>query len=195
VVRRLVRAWTRSGFLSLALLGLAGCANLPPPDPPPARPSADRPFEVNGRFAVRFGEEGGSGRILWTHSPAADDLRILSPIGTGLAHIVRENGMYTLTTPDNVNATERDPDVLTERVLGWRLPLGGLPYWLRGRADPALPSETRLDGAQRVAELKQAGWTIEYQSYHLESGLPERLRVRRDKLDLRLILEEWKARE
>lgn len=175
-------------------LALAGCASLPPPEPPPRPATANSPFELNGRFAVRFGEEGGSGRILWQHSPQADDLLILSPIGSGLARIVRKDGLYTLTTSDNVTTSERDPEILTERALGWRLPLMGLPYWLRGRPDPATAAETQLDARDRLTELKQAGWTIDYLSYHADNGLPERMRVRRDKLDLRLVLEEWKGR-
>jgi outer membrane lipoprotein LolB len=146
---------------------------------------------VNGRFAVRYGAEGGSGRILWQHTPTGDDLNILSPVGQGIARIVRENGLYTLTTNTNVKETAADPDALTERVLGWRLPLAGLPYWLRGREQPNVPAQRKVAADARLAQLEQAGWTIEYQSYHATNGLPERLRITREKLDLRLILEEW----
>lgn len=183
--------------LVAALIGAAGmlgaCASLKPAAPTGPASRADTAFQVSGRFAVRAGEEGGSGRIEWQHTPATDDLTILSPIGQGIARIVRENGLYTLTTRDNVKESARDPDALTERVLGWRLPLAGMPFWLRGRAAPGAAKEARGGARDRLTSLEQDGWTIEYQSYHLDNDLPERMRVRRDTLDLRLVLEEWRA--
>jgi len=186
---------TRSLLASLAIvatLALGACANLPPP-PEPRRPAqvADRHFEVGGRFALRFRDEAGSGRIAWTHRPQSDDLAILSPIGQGIARIVRKDGLYTLTTADQREHSSPDPDALTEAVLGWRLPLSGLPFWLRGHEAPGSQAEKVRAGDDRVSELRQAGWTIEYLSRHAPSGLPERLRIRRDDLDLRLVLEEW----
>jgi outer membrane lipoprotein LolB len=186
---------TRRRVLLAALASLAGCANLPAPDAPAALPApTDAAFQVSGRFAVRIGNDGGSGRILWDHTPATDDLTISSPIGQGLARIVRESGIYTLTTSDNRKATSADPDKLTEDALGWGLPISGLPFWLRGRPQPGPPAEARRDPNAQLAELRQAGWVIEYQSYHAASGLPERMRVRRENLDLRLVLEEWTTR-
>ena len=179
---------------ALAPWALAGCTTLralQAAAPAPTVHSLDVAFQVNGRFAVRAGKDGGSGRIAWQHSPDSDDLAILSPIGQGLARIVRENGVYTLTTRDDVKQSAADPDDLTERILGWRLPLTGLPYWVRGRPAPAPPPQTRGDANSRLDGLEQAGWTIEYQSYHLDIGMPERIRVSRPNLDLRLVLEEW----
>ena len=179
-----------SGSLVAASV-ITGCT-LVPPAKPSELASADSSFELSGRFAVRMGTEGGSGRLLWQHSSTNDDLSILSPLGQGLARIVRADSLYTLTTSQNVQSSAADPDALTERALGWRLPISGLPYWLRGRAQPGSDAQTKLDEQSRIAELRQDGWVIEYLSYHADSGLPERMRVRRDTLDLRLVLEEWK---
>jgi outer membrane lipoprotein LolB len=153
----------------------------------------DRHFEVDGRFAVRFRADGGSGRIAWTHLPQSDDLTISNPLGQGIARIVRRDGIFTLTTSQGRIHSATDPDQLTERVLGWALPLSGLPFWLRGHPAPGHPSEAAGDNPGRPTELRQSGWTIEYLSRHQPNGLPERLRIRRGDLDIRLVLEEWRA--
>jgi outer membrane lipoprotein LolB len=187
------RAAVRAAWLALALpLLLAGCASLFKPTPPARDVTADdTAFEVNGRFAVRFGTDGGSGRIAWTHSPRGDEMTIANPLGIGLARIVRRDGIYTLTTTDNREHSSADPDQLTRPVLGWSLPLSGLPFWLRGRAVPGLPIERSHSEQERLVELEQAGWSIEFLSRHLDNGLPERLRIRRKELDIRLVLEAW----
>lgn len=177
----------------LAALVFAGCADLRPLEPAKPISATDRAFEVNGRFAVRYRDDGGSGRILWSHTPLTDDLTISSPLGQGIARIVRRDGVYTLTTSDNRTHSSRDPDQLTEPVLGWRLPLSGLPYWVRGREAPGMATQHNSGKPDAPSELRQAGWTIEYLSRSADHGLPERMRIRRDELDIRLVLEEWRA--
>lgn len=176
------------------VLAMAGCAFIVPA-PAPAKPPAveDSHFEVDGRFAVRFRGDGGSGRIAWNHLPQSDDLTISNPLGQGIARIVRRDGIYTLTTSQGHNHSATDPDQLTERVLGWPLPISGLPFWLRGLPAPGQPSETEGVNFERLTELRQSGWTIEYLSRHHPHGLPERVRIRRGDLDIRLVLEEWRA--
>ncbi len=183
----------RAGFLA-ALVLLSGCASLFKPATPAREVSStDAAFEVNGRFAVRFREEGGSGRLAWLHTPATDDLTLANPIGIGLARIIRRDGQYTLTTNDNREHSSPDPDQLTRPVLGWSLPISGLPYWLRGRAVPDRPVTRSAMADGQLSELEQSGWRIDYLSRNQDNGLPERLRIRRDELDIRLVLDAWTA--
>ena len=72
-------------------------------------------------LAIRVAKESGSGRIAWHHLDEADDLTISSPLGQGIARIVRRDGVYTLTARDGAKYADRDPQALTERVLGLAL--------------------------------------------------------------------------
>ena len=56
-----------------------------------ARPWRDRPveFELAGRIAVRYRNEAVSGNIAWRHARDGDELLITSPLGQGVARIVR----------------------------------------------------------------------------------------------------------
>ncbi|MFM9883077.1 MAG: lipoprotein insertase outer membrane protein LolB [Burkholderiales bacterium] len=178
----------------MVALAFAGCAAITRPPAPSKPPDGnDVHFEVDGRFAVRYRDEGGSGRIAWLHLPQSDEITISNPVGQGIARIVRRDGVYTLTTSQGREHSATDPDQLTEPLLGWPLPLSGLPFWLRGQPAPGRPSESAGVNAERPTELRQSGWTIEYLSRHSPNGLPERLRIRRDDLDIRLVLEEWRA--
>lgn len=173
-------------FLAVtAVSALAGCATVPPPVAPGG-------FELVGRVAVRYGTEGATGRVTWRHDRLADDLVISSPLGQGIAEIGRRGDTYTLVTADGRRLTATDPERLTEDALGWRLPLAGLPDWVQGRPLDGVAAETRLDGT-RLVELRQLGWTIEYLARDETTLLPTRMRLSREALDIRLVIEDWQT--
>lgn len=140
---------------------------------------------------MRYGSEGASGRIAWRHSPASDELLITSPLGQGIARITRRGGEVKLVTADQKEYEASDAESLTERVLGWRLPLAGLPDWVQGRADPARAAEVTRDARARLSELRQDDWRVEYQEY--EGARPSKLRISRADLEIRLVVDQWVA--
>lgn len=172
-------------FLVVLAAGvLAACASVPPLAPAPGG------FSLIGRVAVRYGEEAASARVSWRHSDATDDLLLSTPLGQGIAQITRREGVYALVTSQDRRYSATDPERLTEQALGWALPLTGLPDWLRGRAQPGFEADTRYSG-ERLAELRQLGWVIEYSDYDQGGRLPKRMRLTRGDLDIRLVIDEW----
>jgi outer membrane lipoprotein LolB len=170
---------------------LAGCAAIEQ-QPAPSGPGGDA-FYLSGRVSVKYAAEAVSGKISWQHDPASDDLLISNPLGQGVARIVRRDGQASLTTSDQKLYQASDVESLTAQVLGWRLPLAGLPDWVRGRAAAGTPAEERLDSAHRLAELRQSGWLVEFLDYNLAYGLPQRLRLSRDDVEIRLVVDEWRG--
>jgi outer membrane lipoprotein LolB len=178
-VRRLI--------VSIALL-LAACAG-----PEFRAPAADTEFELTGRIAVRYRDDAGSGNIAWRHGPRNDELLLTSPLGQGIARIVRVSDEITLTMQDGREYKANDAEALTEQMLGFRLPLVGMADWVRGRqaqAPAPAPTHQRSDSTGRLAELDQAGWRIEYQEY--QSNLPARMRLSFPGVELRLAITEWR---
>lgn len=167
---------------------LTGCASLP--DTLDAGPVKNG-FELVGRVAVRYGREGMNGRIVWRHGSNFDEMLITSVLGQGIARITRRRGSVELVTADQSRYKASEAESLTERILGWRLPLAGLPDWVQGRADPAYPARVARDARSRLRELEQNGWGIEYQEY--EGARPLMLRMSRDNIEIRLIVDEWTA--
>ncbi len=179
-------AW-RGPAIALALL-LSACAEMKY-----LLPLQGLDFEINGRIALQYGDSAGSGNIAWRHAARSDEMLLTSPLGQGIARITRDGDQITLTAQDGCEYQAADAESLTERVLGFRLPLLGLSDWVRGRAAPApapAPTLERRDGQGRLVELEQSGWQIEYQAY--EGDRPMRLRVRYPGLELRLAISAWK---
>jgi outer membrane lipoprotein LolB len=166
---------------------LAACATTPAPAPAPAGAS----FELTGRVAVRSAQEAVSGGLFWRHGPGSDDLMISTPLGQGVAEITRRGDRYTLVTADARRVSAADPESLTEEALGWRLPLSGLPDWVQGRPYPPEKADTRYGQDGRAQLIRQLGWTIEYLAYDERTGLPSRMRLVRDGVDIRLTIDSW----
>jgi outer membrane lipoprotein LolB len=162
---------------------LGACASLPEAGRPP--PGG---FELSGRVAVRHGKDAASGRIFWRHSNDADELLITSPLGQGIARINRERDQFRLVTGDNKEYRAADAESLTEQALGWRLPLGGLSDWVQGRASPGRPAEVRGE-PDKDLELRQDGWHVAYEEFR--GGKPFRMRLTREDLEIRLIVDQW----
>jgi outer membrane lipoprotein LolB len=173
-------------FAACAAALLAGCAA-----PGFTLPGRDVQFELAGRIAMKYRDEAGSGNIAWRHALESDEMLITSPIGQGIARIVRDGKEVVLRTQDGQELKAEDAETLTERALGFRIPLAGLADWVRGRAGASPePLLVKKDAQGRLAELQQGGWTIEYQEY--AGALPSRLRLVYPGIELRLAISEWK---
>jgi outer membrane lipoprotein LolB len=180
-------------WLAFAVIAaaLAGCATLPDATPD----AGQQDFEVEGRAAIRYGNEAGSTRIAWRHGTESDDMLITGPLGQGIARITRRGGEVTLTTADAREHRASDAESLTESVLGWRMPLTGLPDWIRGRPVAGRQSKLSRDDAGRLAKLEQDDWKIEYLAWN--GDLPSRMTLAREgaagPIELRLIIDQWKS--
>ena len=185
----------RALLLACAALVAAGCA-APETRPPAAGLAATgipRAFDLSGRVAVRHDDQAFSGNLRWEHLPGRDELWILTPLGQGVAHIVREPGGARVKIQDQPEQWAIDVEALTERVLGWRLPLAGLEHWVLGVSAPDTPARIELDADGRISRIAQDGWTIDYLRRSEEFGvnLPTALTLRRTGLEVRLSVHEW----
>ena len=190
----------RGVLLALAAVVLAGCAGLGPRAAPGSLPDpAGEHFSLEGRVSVRFGDENLSGRIAWAHARDTDEINLASPLGNQLAQIVRDAGGVLLVDSQQQRHRAPDAETLTERQLGWRLPLGGLVDWVRGRPSAAGAGETGVarDAAGRLTRLDEAGWVIEFSYDGDAARLPRRLIMNYSRgekpLEIRLVVDTWSA--
>jgi outer membrane lipoprotein LolB len=175
-------AW--AALLPAALL-IAACAQL-------ERVPSEKPeYELSARLAARYRDEAFSGNLAWRHARNSDEMLITSPLGAGVARIVRDGDSIVLTTAEPREYRATDAESLTEQVLGFRLPLAGLADWIRGRPSQGLSvSKTDNYPDGKLRSLEQGGWKIEYQEYAGE--LPARLRLLYPGIELRLAISGWK---
>ncbi|MGA7951132.1 MAG: lipoprotein insertase outer membrane protein LolB [Thiobacillaceae bacterium] len=180
-MRRLAPLW-------LIALVLASCAHAPPPPELPAgRDGAT--VSLSGRVAVQQAEENFSGLFQWVSRDGVDDILLSDPLGQGVAKIVRTARETTLQLPDGRKRSAPDADALTEKLLGFRLPVGGMSYWIMARPDPDHPHQLTRDEQGRVERIIQDGWKIDYRSY--AGGKPRKLFITRPALEIKLIVDHW----
>lgn len=156
-------------FLLLAAL-LAACAQveIKPPEGP-------LEFSFTGRIAARYGKESFTGNVAWRHARSGDELLISTPTGQGVAQIVRQGDAVLLKTAEPREYRDSDPEALTERVLGFRIPIDGLADWVQGKPSP---------------QLEARGWKVEYQERDAQ-GRPTRMRLTYEGIELRLAISQW----
>jgi outer membrane lipoprotein LolB len=153
-------------FLAFLVLALAGCATAPLPAP-------DRVF--TGRFSAIASRadkrETLSGRFSVEVRGNEQTIDLSTPLGTTVARIeVGPNGARA-SGPGVQEVRGPDPDALTEQLLGWRLPVSGMPDWIDGRPAPGRPARVERDGSRPVL-IEQDGWTVRLQETFAASGRP-----------------------
>lgn len=149
---------------------LAACAQIE--IKPPQGPLE---FSLAGRIAARYGSESFTGNIAWRHASDGDEMLISTPMGQGVAQILRQGDAVLLKTAEPREYRDSDAESLTQRVLGFPVPIDGLADWVRGRPSP---------------QLESRGWKVEYQDYDAERR-PIRMRLTYAGIELRLAISQW----
>jgi outer membrane lipoprotein LolB len=179
--------------LLLALV-LGGCASSPPV--PPAQ--RDIPLSPNwtlqGRIGIKTDEQSLSGQIHWQHRADRDEVLMTSPLGQGVARIVRNADGVSLEVPNQPARHAPDAETLTREALGYGLPVSGLTWWMQARPAPGSAFEATHDAEGRMAQLKQDGWVIDYLQYSDDAPQrPRKLVVAREGLVIRLVTDDWQS--
>lgn len=126
------------------------------------------------------------------HHAEADEILLLAPLGQTVARIHSEVKSAVLDMPFK-HYVAQDADELTQQVLGWRLPLSGLRYWVLALPAPKSAFDIERDANGQVMRLSQDGWLIRYTRYAAQTSdsLPLRIALQRDGLEIQLLIDEW----
>lgn len=154
---------------------LAGCATLAPP--PPARLSGAEitAFAFVGRLAVRQGDVRHHVNVDWRHDGPQDAVLLTTPLGQGIAEIVRDAAGARLTLADQRRFEAADWSDLSQQVFGFPLPLDASARWLLG--DASALADWRI----RVVERESSA----------PGALPTVIELERGDIALRLRIDEW----
>ncbi len=150
------------------------------------------PFAFNGRILIKHNGERSTAGVRWTHRGVEDEILLLAPLGQTVARIFsNEEGVLLETSGKKY--FEQDAETLTERVLGWHLPLSGMRHWVL--ALPAVGTQAVIERAEngQVKVLRQDGWEINYTRYAADApdSLPLRLTLQRNGMEMQLFIDEW----
>jgi outer membrane lipoprotein LolB len=149
---------------------LAACTHveLKPPEGP-------LEFSLAGRIAARSGKDAFTGNIAWRHARDGDEMLITTPTGQGVAQIIRQGDAVVLKTSEPREYRAADSEELTQRVLGFRLPIEGLAETVQGKPSPSIEGR---------------GWKVEYQEFD-DQRRPTRLRLTNAGAEVRLAIHQW----
>jgi outer membrane lipoprotein LolB len=188
-------------FIAGCLLALVvtGCASLSPVTDRPLTPDVNFPdytqWQFHGRVSLTRGEEGWHAGVQWREDRGVYDLRLSGPLGRGAVQVRGRTGLVQLTAASGEVIVANDADALVADVTGWRFPVSGIRYWVRGLPAPAPRPQARVerDAAGRLQRLQQSGWDIEYTRFeHIDGwNWPTRLRLSTEELVVRLVIDEW----
>ncbi len=198
------------GFLISCFILLApGCRTLPNQPPSDAIattifteplaasaqniPASD--FNILGRISIQDKNQSFSGSFRWQHLTTSDEILLFTPLGQAVAEITKDDEGVRLITSKLEAFYATDVESLTEEILGWRLPLDGLQYWIQGEHSPLTAAEKDLDRRDQVIAIRQDGWHIHYSSFTpapLSSlTLPRVINLFYDNLRIRLVVDNW----
>ncbi|MCB6182516.1 lipoprotein insertase outer membrane protein LolB [Leeia sp. TBRC 13508] len=167
---------------------LAACSSVSTKDEPD---TGEMVFETNGRLGIKHDDQSDQVQVYWKHGSKGDWVRLEGPLGQTVATLANTPSNTILVTSDKTWEA-KDPESLTEEVLGWQLPLTGLRNWILGRPDDVSRSGAfQFSSIDGVSTLEQAGWTIRYLSIDSANNLPKKINLSRESLQIRIVIDEW----
>jgi len=181
-------------------LALCGCQTVPLAPAPSLSWGVRRPalqtlgrYGLNGRVAVAVGNQGFNAGLRWTQSAAMTHLTLTGPLGAGGAEVTADGADLSVVTSNGRRLDAAAARTKLEETLGFEPPLASLRYWVLGVPDPAAPAAVQLDSQQRLAQLTQDGWQIDYNAYMPVGAewLPRLMTLRRRDVRVRVVVDGW----
>ncbi|MFN3790979.1 outer membrane lipoprotein LolB [Massilia sp.] len=122
-------------------------------------------IDLSGRLSVNYQKSGNRESMTvnfdWTQRPGQVDVTIANPLGQTVATIEVRPQSATLTQAGRAPVTEADVDTLSQRTLGWPLPVSGLRDWLQGYAVDAQGQRFSASPARNEL-VTQDGWRLRF---------------------------------
>ena len=163
---RVARGASGHWLVVLFVCLVAGCATVPETTP-------DRVYA--GRFSALATQgdkrESVSGRFSVEVRGHRQRIDLATPLGTTVARVEVGPEGASASGPGVQEVRGPDADALAEQLLGWRLPVSGLPDWIEGRPVPTRPARVERDGTRAVL-IEQDGWTVRIAESFAASGRP-----------------------
>jgi len=168
-----------------------------------AQLSALKDWELHGRVALQTEDNrGGQATLHWQHHDQRHVIVLRGPLGGGLLRLQQDRDGAYLQDAERREYRAASAEELLFTVTGWRIPLNGLEYWIRGLPAPGEFAHQDRDEHGRIARLRQFDWDVRFLDY-MSSGtyeLPRRIDLilaapeSRERVEARIVVEEWVVR-
>ena len=189
------------GYITLLIVCLSACTSITPSSSPPATSWKDRQvslsriqhWQLNGKVGVQTTRELGSANVDWIQKYNQYTVSLFGPLGMVRFKLTGQANRVTLETADGKRYTANNPEQLLVEQWGFRLPISSLIYWIRGLPVSGMTYTKQLDTYNRLSELVQQGWRIQFLSYVNVGGidLPNKITITSSILKVKLIIYRW----
>lgn len=195
-----------SALPAALVLLLAACAA---PGPRPAPPDAAQlaaqaqrerqlvaqtQWRLEGRVAVRHGDDGGSGQLDWASRDGELSIALRAPVSGQGWRLSTDHHGARLEGLEGGPRQDVDADRLLREAVGWDVPVELFTRWARGqRGSPQ--AEVRFDASGLPERIIDAGWVIDYRGWDLafDPPLPRRIEAESGERRIRLLVRRWQV--
>ncbi|MCC6068865.1 lipoprotein insertase outer membrane protein LolB [Ferrovum sp. PN-J185] len=146
-----------------------------------------------GRLVVADNDHSDSGSIEWRGDFVQQQVVLLSPLGTTVAELTHRPDQTQLSLSSDRVVSASNVEEVTNQMLGYPLPLDGMPWWILGLTWPDTAGEITHDKEGRVLTVKQDDWLISYGQWQNINGqwLPKRISLTQGGIKIRIIVDRW----
>ncbi len=196
------------GLLLLTLF-ITSCAHLTPPATTTLTPTKQTTsswesrkqilsriehWQVNGKIGVQTARDAGSATVDWVQRNNQYSISLLGPLGANALQLNGGPDGVTLTNAKGKQIHAAEPEQLLAQQWGFHVPVSHLKYWVRGLPVANLPAQTHFDTVNRLTDLAQQGWRVQFLSYMNVDGidLPSKIAITSPSLRVKMIIYHWK---
>lgn len=201
-LRTQARRWTGAGILALLLCGCATQATAPVLADAAQQAMLLRElgaFTLDGRVAVRAGDEGWQANVRWRQEGEVSSVRLSGPFGAGALQVRYDGEALWLTTSRGQTLRGEEATLALRQQLGFDPPIAELRHWLLGRPAPHA-QDAALEASTNglPATLRQRDWQLAFEEYRAATlrrnvvQMPRRIIATREAVRLRLVVDRWK---
>ncbi|MCF7969598.1 MAG: lipoprotein insertase outer membrane protein LolB [Methylococcaceae bacterium] len=143
-------------------------------------------WAMDGRLLIK-GQDVMSANINWQHTPRMDRLKLAGTLGLGAIYIELNEQGILIDKGQGDRYYSPDVDKFIAQQIGFVVPITALRQWVVGVPLEGVPVAWFDDG------FEQLGWRVTYGEYMRASigGMPHKLRIVKDKINLKLVVDKW----
>ena len=143
-------------------------------------------WQLSGSFSYVDPNESGAGRIQWSFqgdlldnlrlNDAIDQerVRLIGPIGTGSLELLSADNRASLIS-GNQQSNGVDAESLLFNIVGWRLPVSEMRFWLFGMPSPNVSGRFWLNEQGQLQTLQQSEWEVQFDRFEIDPVLQQAL--------------------
>lgn len=150
-------------------------------------------WEISGAMAAKSKAKAWSASMNWVqHGSNSYQIRLMGPLGGGTVLINKTGNTVTFQDGAKKSSSTNAEDLLLKQT-GIRLPVNNLYYWVRGLPAPGNVQAEKHDQYNHLVQLKQSGYTIDFNRYTSVKGvdLPSAIRLEGNGVMVKVIIKNW----